>query len=60
MTGKVAPLPTTMEEGKEEDGDKVTIPELEAMWEEAPESTTQSEVLGGGVRETVLNALASA
>jgi len=29
-----------MEEGKEEDGDKVTIPELEAMWEEAPESTT--------------------
>jgi len=27
-------------EGKEEDGDKVTIPELEAMWEEAPESTT--------------------
>jgi len=59
MTGKVAPLPTTMEEGKGEDGDKVTIPELEAMWEEAPESTTQSEVLGGGVRETVLNALAS-
>ena len=49
-----------MEEGKEEDSDKVTIPELEAMWEEAPESTTQSEVLGGGVRETVLNALASA
>ena len=60
MTGKVAPLPTTMEEGKEEDGDKVTIPELEAMWEEAPESTTQSEALGGGVRETVLNTLASA
>ena len=60
MTGKVAPLPTTMEEGKEEDGDKVTIPELEVMWEEAPDSTTQSEALGGGVRETVLNALASA
>jgi len=49
-----------MEEAKGEDGDKVTIPELEAMWEEAPESTTQSEALGGGVRETVLNALASA
>jgi hypothetical protein len=49
-----------MEEGKEEDDDKVTIPELEAMWEEALESTTQSKVLSGGVREMVLNALASA
>jgi hypothetical protein len=31
MIGKVAPLPTIMEEGKEEDGDMVTIPGLEAM-----------------------------
>jgi hypothetical protein len=47
-----------MEEGKG-DGEEVTIPGLEAMWEEAPESNTQSDVLGGGVRATVLNALAS-
>jgi hypothetical protein len=47
-----------MEEGKEEEGDTVTIPALEATWEEAPESITQSEVLEGGVRETVLKALA--
>ena len=56
-TGRVAPLPTTMEEGKVEEEDKVTIPELDAMWEEAPESTTQS-LLPGGVRVTVLKALA--
>jgi len=30
-TGRVAPLPTTMEEGKEDDGEAVTIPGLEAM-----------------------------
>jgi hypothetical protein len=30
-TGRVAPFPTTMEEGKEEDGDTVIIPGLEAM-----------------------------
>jgi hypothetical protein len=47
-----------MEEGKEEVEDMVTIPGLEAMWEVAPESSTQSEELGGGVRETVLKALA--
>jgi hypothetical protein len=41
------------------DGEEGTIPGLEAMWEEAPESNTQSDVLGGGVRATVLNALAS-
>lgn len=58
ITGRVAPLPTTMEEGKEEVEDMVTIPGLEAMWEVAPESSTQSEELGGGVRETVLKALA--
>jgi hypothetical protein len=46
-----------MEEGKVE-GDMVIIPELVAMWEEAPESMTQSEEDGGGVRETVLKALA--
>jgi hypothetical protein len=46
-----------MEEGKEVE-DMVTIPGLEAMWEVAPESSTQSEGLGGGVRETVLKALA--
>jgi hypothetical protein len=57
-TGSVAPLPTMMEEGKVEEGDMVTIPELAAMWEEAPESITQSEEVGGGVRETVLKALA--
>ena len=56
-TGSVAPLPTMMEEGKE-DGDMVTIPGLEAMCEVAPESITQSEVRGGGLRETVLKALA--
>ena len=28
------------------------------MWEEAPESKTQSELLGGGLRLTVLKALA--
>jgi hypothetical protein len=58
-TGRMAPFPTTMEEGTEEDGDRVTIPELEAICEEAPESNTQSEVLEGEMRETVLNALAS-
>jgi hypothetical protein len=47
-----------MEEGKEEEGDAVTIPGLAVMWEEAPESITQSEEPGGGVRETVLKALA--
>ena len=57
-TGRVAPLPTMMEGGKEEDGDMVTILGLEAMCEVAPESTTQFEVLGGGLRETVLKALA--
>jgi hypothetical protein len=36
----------------------VTIPGLAVMWEEAPESITQSEEFGGGVRETVLKALA--
>ena len=53
-------MPTTMEEGKGEKGEVVTIPGLglEAIWEEAPESMTQSEVLGGGVRVTVLKALA--
>jgi hypothetical protein len=53
-TGRMAPFPTTMEEGTEEDGDRVTIPELEAICEEAPESNTQSEVLEGEMRETVL------
>jgi hypothetical protein len=47
-----------MEEGNEEDGDRVSIPRLEATWEEAPESSTQSEVLGGGARLTVLKAVA--
>jgi hypothetical protein len=47
-----------MEEGKEENGVAVTIPGLAVMWEEAPESITQSEEFGGGVRETVLKALA--
>jgi hypothetical protein len=41
-----------------EEGDMVTIPELAAMWEEAPESITQSEEVRGGVRETMLKALA--
>ena len=57
-TGRVAPFPTTIEEGKEEVGDIVTIPGVPAMWEEAPESKTQSELLGGGLRLTVLKALA--
>jgi hypothetical protein len=30
-TGRVAPLPTTMEVGKEEEGEVVTIPGLEVM-----------------------------
>jgi hypothetical protein len=47
-----------MEDGNEEDGDAVTIPGWAVMWEEEPESITQSEELGGGVRETVLKALA--
>ena len=54
----MAPFPTTMEEGKEEVGDMVTIPGFAAMCDEAPESMTHSEGFGGGVRETVLNALA--
>jgi hypothetical protein len=45
-----------IEEGKEEDVG-VIIPGLEATWEEAPESKTQS-VLLGGVSETVLKAWA--
>jgi hypothetical protein len=45
-----------MEEGKE--GDNATIPGLEAIWEEAPELRTHSEVLGGGLRLTVLKAAA--
>jgi len=36
----------------------VTIPGFAAMCDEAPESMTHSEGFGGGVRETVLNALA--
>jgi hypothetical protein len=47
-----------MEEGKEEEDEAVTIPGLAVIWEEAPESITQSEELGGGLRETVLKALA--
>jgi hypothetical protein len=47
-----------MEEVKEEVEDMVTIPGLEAMWEVAPESSTQLEELDGGVRETVLKAFA--
>jgi hypothetical protein len=35
----------------------VTIPGFAAMCEEAPESMTHSEELGGGVRDTVLKAL---
>jgi hypothetical protein len=58
MTGSVAPLPTMMEEGKVEEENMVTIPELAVMWEEAPESMTQSEEVGGEVRETVLTAVA--
>jgi len=46
-----------MEEGKTEEDEGVTIPGLEAIWEVALESTTQSE-LPGGVSVTVLNALA--
>jgi len=57
-TGRMAPLPTTIEDGKEEDGEAVIIPGLEAIWEEAPESITHSEELGGGDRVTVLKALA--
>ena len=59
-TGRVAPLPTTMEEEKGEEDVRVTIPGLEAMWEEAPESKTQSVLFGGvgGVSETVLKAWA--
>jgi hypothetical protein len=49
-----------MAEGKEEEEDMVTIPVFEVMWELAPESMTQSEGLGGGLRETVLKALARA
>jgi hypothetical protein len=51
-------LPTMMEEGNKKDGDKVTIPWLEATCKEAPESSTQSKVLGGRVRLTVLKAAA--
>jgi hypothetical protein len=47
-----------MEEGKTEEGEMDTIPTLEVMWDEAPESITQSEDGDGGVRETVLKALA--
>jgi hypothetical protein len=39
-TGRVAPLPTMMEEGKEGEDVGVTIPGFAAMWEEAPESKT--------------------
>jgi hypothetical protein len=39
-----------MEEGKEEHGETVTIPGFAVMWEEAPESITQSKELGGGMR----------
>jgi hypothetical protein len=49
-----------MEDGKPDEGVMVTIPGLEAIWEVAPESITQSEEAGGGVRETVLKALARA
>jgi hypothetical protein len=46
-----------MEEGKTE-GEMDTIPGLEVMWDEAPESITQSEDGGDGASETVLKALA--
>jgi hypothetical protein len=57
-TERVAPFPTTMEEGKEEEGEEVIILGLEVMWEEAPESMTHSEEGDGAVSEMVLNALA--
>jgi hypothetical protein len=57
-TGRVALLPIMMEEEKTEEGEMDTIPGLEVMWDEAPESITQSEDGDGGVRETVLKALA--
>jgi hypothetical protein len=47
-----------MEEGKEVEGDSAIIPGLAAMWEDAPESSTQSEEPGGGLRLTVLKAAA--
>jgi hypothetical protein len=57
ITGRAAPLSRMMEEGKpEEEG--VTILGWEVMWDEVPESSTQSADGGGGVRETVLKALA--
>ena len=48
-TGKREPLPTMMEEGVVEEGgwDEVRIPEVEAMWDEAPESIYHSCVGGG-------------
>lgn len=50
-TRRMMTLPTTMEEGKGEEGDMVAIPRLEATWEEAPESVTKSEELRGGGRD---------
>jgi hypothetical protein len=47
-----------IEEGKTGELEGVTIPGWAAMWDDAPESSTQSEDGGGGVRATVLKALA--
>jgi hypothetical protein len=50
VTGRVEPLPTTMEEGCEGWGGWEWSNELVVgvVWKEAPESTTQSVVGGGG------------
>jgi hypothetical protein len=39
-----------IEEGKTGELEGVTIPGWAAMWDDAPESSTQSEDGGGGVR----------
>jgi hypothetical protein len=50
VTGRVEPLPTTMEEGCEGCGGWEWSNELVVgvVWKEAPESTTQSVEGGGG------------
>jgi hypothetical protein len=47
-----------MEDGKTGEKEMVTIPGWEAMWDDAPESITQSEDGDDGVREMVLKAFA--
>ena len=61
VMGKWDPSPTMMDEGVEEVGvwEWESIPEMEAMWDVAPESMYQALGVAGGWSVTVLKAATS-